>query len=266
VPLHRREADHGKIKQRVRDYLAPNLGRVSLRDLRPTHLWEFRRVLGGTHLSTQTVRHVLADCRCLLNWCESEELIDRAPVPKRLLPRTQELPPDRLTGDEVAKVTAVAEPYGFICRFLLGTGLRWGEAARAQAADVQGGMLVVSLTKSRKVRRVPLSPEILDELRGRVGRLLAVTQAQSLALRVRDRSGIERFHVHQCRHTFACRWLERGGSLAALQEILGHASITTTQRYARLGEAHVRAEAARVFGSVPRGVTPAPDARLVATK
>ena len=44
----------------------------------------------------------------------------------------------------------------------------------------------------------------------------------------------------------ACRWLERGGSLAALQEILGHASIVTTQRYARLSEAHIRAEAERL--------------------
>ena len=41
-----------------------------------------------------------------------------------------------------------------------------------------------------------------------------------------------------------------GGSLAALQEILGHASIVTTQRYGRLGEAHVQAEAARIQGQL----------------
>ncbi len=46
---------------------------------------------------------------------------------------------------------------------------------------------------------------------------------------------------------------EAGGSLAALQEILGHASIVTTQRYARLSEVHVKAEAERVrdeFGKI----------------
>ena len=40
----------------------------------------------------------------------------------------------------------------------------------------------------------------------------------------------------------------RRGSLAALQEIIGHASIMTTQRYGRLSDAHVQAEAARIQG------------------
>ena len=65
---------------------------------------------------------------------------------------------------------------------------------------------------------------------------------------MRKHSGVARFHAHQLRHTFACRWLEAGGSLAALQEILGHNSIVTTQRYGRLGEAHVQTEAARIQG------------------
>ena len=63
---------------------------------------------------------------------------------------------------------------------------------------------------------------------------------------IRRRSGIVGFHVHQLRHTFACQWLERGGSLAALQQVLGHASITTTQRYARLTDEAVMREAARI--------------------
>jgi integrase len=106
----------------------------------------------------------------------------------------------------------------------------------------------VSNTKSKRVRRVPLSAELVCELRGRVGRLApyATGSPGSFAARVRQRSGIEGFHVHQMRHTFACQWLERGGSLVALQQILGHASITTTQRYARLTDEVVMREARRL--------------------
>jgi len=56
----------------------------------------------------------------------------------------------------------------------------------------------------------------------------------------RKLSRLELFHVHQIRHTSACEWIARGGSLATLQQILGHASVVTTQRYARSSDTHVR--------------------------
>ena len=108
--------------------------------------------------------------------------------------------------------------------------------------------LEVSNTKSKRVRRVPLAPELLREVRQKVGRLAgyAVGSPGSFATAVRRATGVEGFHVHQMRHTFACQWLERGGSLAALQQVLGHASIVTTQRYARLTDEAVMREAARI--------------------
>lgn len=57
---------------------------------------------------------------------------------------------------------------------------------------------------------------------------------------MRKEAGLVGFHVHQMRHTLACSWTERGGSLAALQRILGHASVVTTQHYARLSDDVVR--------------------------
>jgi integrase len=95
---------------------------------------------------------------------------------------------------------------------------------------------------------VPLSAELVSEFRGRVGRLVPFASGSpgSFAERVKRLTGITDFHVHRMRHTFACQWLERGGSLAALQQVLGHASITTTQRYARLSDEAVMREAARL--------------------
>jgi integrase len=131
-----------------------------------------------------------------------------------------------------------------VCRLALGTGLRWAELTRTNASDVERDFLVVHRTKSGKVRRVPLTPELLSEVRRHLGRLVPFAERSpgSFSRTVRHMTGIERFHVHQMRHTFACQALERGANLAAVQQALGHASIETTQRYARLTDDIVRRE------------------------
>jgi integrase len=224
------------------------MGYVLVSKVTPQHLREYRVWLEGECRAAATVRHVLGDLRNLLYWCEEAGLIERAPIPRRWLPRLPETLPDRLTEDEVECLVGLPDPHGFVIRLGLGTGLRWSEMCRAQARDVRGGDLEVGQTKSGKLRRVPLLPDLLQEVRSRVGRLVPFSAKSpgSFAAAVRRRSGIQRFHMHQLRHTFACRWLEKGGSLAALQELLGHASIVTTQRYARLSDDLVRREVERL--------------------
>jgi len=59
-------------------------------------------------------------------------------------------------------------------------------------------------------------------------------------------TGITDFHLHRCRHTFASLWLEAGGNLAVLQQILGHRDLSTTMRYARVTDDLLEREARRV--------------------
>ncbi|HEV8577718.1 MAG TPA: tyrosine-type recombinase/integrase [Thermoanaerobaculia bacterium] len=72
-------------------------------------------------------------------------------------------------------------------------------------------------------------------------------------------------HPHRLRHTAATRWLEAGMNLAVVQQLLGHRSIVTTQRYARLSDDAVRAEVERVWNRTG-SVTGSPRPKHVSRK
>ena len=95
---------------------------------------------------------------------------------------------------------------------------------------------------------MPLDPRLAAELRSHVGKLVPFSESSSGSFNnaVRRHSGVRRFHVHRLRHTYGCRYMEAGGELLALREILGHRDVTTTVRYAALEDAVVRRDAARV--------------------
>jgi integrase len=241
VRTQRTEKGQRIVAQRVRDYLGPFMGstlveRVQGQDVREYRLWLERT----TKLNVGTVWHVLSDRRCLLNWCEDVGLVERSPFPRRIMPKLQERPPDRVTDEEAERMRSLAEPYGFVCRLALGTGLRWGELCRAQAADVERGFLLVHQTKSRKVRRVPLAPDLLAEVGTRVGRLVPFAEVSpgSFAKAVRRYARMTRFHVHMMRHTFACQWMDRGGNLGALQQVIQHRTGLLVQPGVWLVEQH----------------------------
>jgi len=248
VPTARNAKGVKLARQRASMYFVPFFKFRSLESVTAEDLRRYRLHLERQPLSPQSVVHLLSDARCLFNWCEAEGFVARSPFPRKLLPRMQERPPDRLTDEEVEKLVRLPDPYGYVVRLGLGTGLRWGELSRATSADVKEGMLTVHRTKTGKLRRVPIPRALREELRLRIGKLIPFRHSDSFAKQVRKLSGVEHFHAHQMRHTFACRWLERGGNLSALQRALGHSSVVTTERYARLTDEHVRAEAERIDG------------------
>lgn len=250
VELQRAGQGRRLAEQRVRDYLSPALGGLSLDAVRRDDVRAYRLHLErDTHLSILSVSHVLADLRCMLNWAMDSGLLRETPFPRRVMPRLQERAPDRLSDSEVDRLITMREPYSWIARLGIGTGMRWGELTRIKAADLQNGCLVVSHTKGRRVRWIPLPAELRDEFARHANPIVPLSAPGYYARRCRRETGIPGFHAHQMRHTFACRWLESGGSLAALQELLGHRSIETTQRYGRLASDMVRRECERVFQS-----------------
>jgi integrase len=134
IALGRNEKGQKLAAQRVRTYIEPFFGhmpveRVTREDVRSFRLWLESRFT----LSATSVGHVLSDVRSLFNWCEDAGLVEKSAFPRRVMPKVQERPPDRLNDREAAKLAALEAPYGFVCRLALGTGLRWGELCRAEA-------------------------------------------------------------------------------------------------------------------------------------
>src|SRR5262245_39443822 len=156
VPTARSEKGQKLALQRITTYFDPGFGHLLLRRLTKDHVRAFRLQLEKRGLAPRSVQHILSDARCFLYWCEDTGLVDRSPFPRRIMPRIQEQPPDRLSDGEAQLLRGLPEPHGFVSRLALGTGLRWGELTRAQATDVERGFLVVHNTKSAKIRRVPL--------------------------------------------------------------------------------------------------------------
>lgn len=234
-------------QQRLRDFILPSLGRLYLEEVNIPALRRLRSTLDG-RVSPQSVRHILSDLRALLTYAKECGALERVPRVASVMPRPPEIVPRRLSDDQVhAVLAAIPETHRLIVRFLLLTGLRWSEFTRlpwGAVRDLPAPHIELDRTKSGRVRRVPLAPEavtVLDGLkRARVGnragtRSLMVSPIRSknaahLAQRSEAAVGFK-WSVHQLRHTFAARYLESGGSLAALQEILGHRSPMTTQRY-----------------------------------
>lgn len=257
VKLNRKPKGYKDALRRIERYLDPGLGHKLVTRLRSRDCWQYRRWVEGHEIKPATVAYILGDLRSLLLWCEGN-YIDRSPVPRRFLPRLDVVPPKRLQPDEEARARALPGKLGYVCRLALATGMRWSELCRAQASDIEtiaeadgtrSMVILVRQSKSGRSRRVPLPPAMAEELRSRIGRLVAYAPSSlsSVSRDVAKRAEIPGFHFHQLRHTYACSFLELGGSLEVLQELLGHASITTTQVYARVSDSVTRREYYRVI-------------------
>jgi len=116
-----------------------------------------------------------------------------------------------------------------------------GKGSKRRSLPV-GAAALRALTAWLALRATPFGPGALDAALF-VGRRGARLTTQSIWLRLRQRSGQAGLstpvHPHMLRHSFASHLLQSSGDLRAVQELLGHANITTTQVYTRLDFQHL---------------------------
>lgn len=209
-------------------------------------------------LGKASVGRKLSAVRSFLKHAVREGRIDASPAATVPTPRKPRLLPKNLTVDEVF---ALLDGIGgddlaalrdrAILEFLYATGLRVGELASLDLDDVDlsAGMVRV-LGKGRKERIVPFGSKAMGSLSRwlsasaslrksadalflnlRGGRLTDRSVRRILDRRLLEASIHAHASPHALRHTFATHMLGAGADLRAIQELLGHASLSTTQRY-----------------------------------
>lgn len=135
-----------------------------------------------------------------------------------------------------------------ISKICLATGARWSEAENLRRTQVRNGLIQFALTKSKKVRAVPIDQDLEVELDEHYRKHKAIlgdrffSYAYSAFIEGLGRSSIELpagQATHVLRHTFASHFMINGGNILVLQKILGHSSLTMTMRYAHLSPEHL---------------------------
>ena len=207
----------------------------------------------------------LAALRTFFRWLCREGVLEKNPARALLSPRTERRIPVHLDEEEVAAFLAVpGEGLGpararAILELFYATGIRCGELVGLDTEDVDRTARVIRvLGKGRKERVVPFGKPAAsaldayttyrDGVRPRTdalfvnrngGRLTDRYVRYTVAARVLQVAGARRISPHALRHSFATHLLERGADLRAIQELLGHASLSTTQRYTHVNARHV---------------------------
>jgi integrase len=166
--------------------------------------------------------------------------------------------------DEYAGLTKGNDVAADCVRFCLATGCRSGEAKAARWSQFDPALTVwtkaASTTKQRKIHRVPLGPAataVLEDRRAKArkgavyvfpGKYGAhhIRQLRSIWDFVRDRTGLGEVRVHDMRHSFASLAVSAGVPLKVIGGLLGHSSVTTTNRYAHLYDDDLKNAAAAV--------------------
>ncbi len=212
-------------------------------------------------LSRTSVARKLSAVRSFLRHAVREGRIDASPAQAIPTPKRPKLLPKVLTVDEVFALLDGIRDDGIaavrdraILEFLYATGLRVGELASLdlEDVDVTSGLVRV-LGKGRKERIVPFGSKasawlvkwlaasaplrrggpdaeaVFLNLRG--GRLTDRSVRRILDRRILEASVQAKVSPHALRHSFATHMLGAGADLRAIQELLGHASLSTTQRY-----------------------------------
>jgi integrase/recombinase XerC len=262
---------YGDDAARFGDFLIDHLGgpvsESALAKLRPADIRAFITRRRSEALGAAGVQRALAAIRSFYRFLAREGILENAApqgvrsprLPKRL-PRPL-FQSDALRALDLARendVDWIGRRDAALLTLLYGAGLRISEALSLKRGDVPLGDTLTILGKGRKERSVPVLPLLASAIAdyadkipftaaptaplflSRRGLPMSAREAQSLMQRLRGALGLsEKATPHALRHSFATHLLQGGGDLRSVQELLGHASLSTTQVYTAIDNAQL---------------------------
>jgi integrase/recombinase XerC len=260
---------YGRDVRQFLDFLATHFGRrvtlAMLRDLAPSDVRAFMACRRSDGIGGRSLMRALAGARSFARFLERQGKgkvgalsAIRAPKIQKSLPKPIAVTPARRLTDTALRAGEDREPWvlardAAVLALLYGSGLRISEALGLKAKDIPApgaGDAITVMGKGRKPRMVPVLAPVLRLIAdyvalcpyalapdgpvfvGAKGGPLSPRIIQLVMERLRGALNLpETATPHALRHSFATHLLGRGGDLRSIQELLGHASLSTTQIY-----------------------------------
>ena len=210
-------------------------------------LHEFLSVLHDIGIHPRSQARIVSGIRVFFQFLKTSGYTDHNPATLLELPRLGRQLPDILTVDEIDAMEAACDDStyeGCRNRAIIETtyccGLRVSELVGLQMSkvDIDEGYVTVD-GKGSKQRIVPIASSAVDAIRAYLPLRSNLTPKRG------GECGIKKnISPHTLRHSFATHLLEGGANLRAIQEMLGHESITTTEIYVHIDRSFLRQEVA----------------------
>jgi integrase/recombinase XerC len=247
------------------------MGLAHPREVTPPTVRAFLAHLHSRRLAKVSVQRALAALRTYMRFLGREGVVAANPARVVPTPRAPKPLPEVVSAPDLAELLDALPPTSAGRRdraaleMLYAAGLRVSELVGLDLDDVDLSRRLVRVTgKGNKERVVPFGTKAALAIRSylpdraawrhqgkaadgeepllvnqRGGRLSDRSMRRILDAAVQHVALVHRLHPHALRHAFATHLLEAGMDLRAIQELLGHASLSTTQRYTHLDLAHL---------------------------
>ncbi len=253
------------------DFLTENKGSKDIRKVTLEDLAEFISSINKSGLSAYTQARIISGTRTFFKYLMLEEIIDKDPSELLDSPQLGRKLPEVLNIDDISRLIGsidLSQPEGernkAIMETLYGCGLRVSELINLRISDLHFKEGMISVTgKGNKQRLVPIGMTAIRQIniyRQQVrihlipqkgcedvlflNRRGAKLSRQMIFLMIRKQAEIcgirKKISPHTFRHSFATHLVQNGADLRAVQELLGHVSINTTEIYTHLDSDDLR--------------------------